>query len=423
MKKRMLVISWYFPPINSSEGLVTYKLLNNSSLQYDVFTQKNNESWSYGKSEDLKVGKNIERIYADTDNLNNYLVEAVDYFKNNIDKYDVVMTRSMPEVSHEIGLKIKELKPEIVWIASFGDPIANNPFTLMTLKYDNMYDLSHRYERKMSIREILSPKRILKSCLYKHRYKGNFKLIVGKNNDLQKKIVNNCDYVICNSVNERDYMLKDYSNKDDLEKKVIVLPHTFDSNLYTNKKKKNDKIVFSFIGHLDDIRTPHTLFEAILKLRNIDKDIVNKVEFNFYGNLSDKEKIFLFDNEMYDLVKKRKPVDYLKSLEIMEESDWLIHIDANISDILENNIFFAAKIADYIGAKSNIIGITMVNGPSADILRNYNALCLENNVDEIFNYLYLIIYKDYNIKLNEKYREEFDAKNVSKDFDKFINKL
>ena len=34
--KRILVISWYFPPINSSEGLVTYKLLKNSKYQYDV---------------------------------------------------------------------------------------------------------------------------------------------------------------------------------------------------------------------------------------------------------------------------------------------------------------------------------------------------------------------------------------------------
>ncbi|MFR8622331.1 hypothetical protein [[Ruminococcus] torques] len=46
------------------------------------------------------------------------------------------MTRSMPPESHEIGLKIKEIKPEIKWIASFGDPIANNPFVLKTIKKD-----------------------------------------------------------------------------------------------------------------------------------------------------------------------------------------------------------------------------------------------------------------------------------------------
>ena len=42
MKKQCrkgLVISWFYPPGNSSEGLVTYKLLKNSKYQYDVFTR------------------------------------------------------------------------------------------------------------------------------------------------------------------------------------------------------------------------------------------------------------------------------------------------------------------------------------------------------------------------------------------------
>ena len=29
LMKKILVISWFYPPINSSEGLVTYKLLYN----------------------------------------------------------------------------------------------------------------------------------------------------------------------------------------------------------------------------------------------------------------------------------------------------------------------------------------------------------------------------------------------------------
>ena len=62
--KRILVISWFFPPINSSEGLVTYKLLNNSKLKYDVYTQKNNNLWSYINTEELKINKNINPIYS-----------------------------------------------------------------------------------------------------------------------------------------------------------------------------------------------------------------------------------------------------------------------------------------------------------------------------------------------------------------------
>ena len=129
MKKRILVISWYFPPINSSEGLVTYKLLNNSKYEYDVFMQSNNELWSYGKDEDIKnINKNINRITSKAKELNDFYNEAINYFRDNQDKYDIVMTRSMPEISHKIGIEIKKIKNNIIWIASFGDPIANNPF-------------------------------------------------------------------------------------------------------------------------------------------------------------------------------------------------------------------------------------------------------------------------------------------------------
>ena len=167
--KRILVISWFFPPINSSEGLVTYKLLNNSKLKYDVYTQKNNNLWSYINTEELKINKNINPIYSDSITLEEYVENALKYFDENHDLYDIIMTRSMPVESHIIGLKIKEKYPNIIWISSFGDPIANNPYTLISIDTKNPYALSERYNRHMSIKEMISPKRMLKEYIYKRR--------------------------------------------------------------------------------------------------------------------------------------------------------------------------------------------------------------------------------------------------------------
>ena len=127
--KRILVISWFFPPINSSEGLVTYKLLKNSSLNYDVFCQNSNSSWSYGEDKEFPNCSNINTIYSNANNLNDWKTEAIDFFNKNHENYDIVMTRSMPPESHDVGLAIKQKFPKIKWIASFGDPIANNPYT------------------------------------------------------------------------------------------------------------------------------------------------------------------------------------------------------------------------------------------------------------------------------------------------------
>lgn len=107
----------------------------------------------------------------------------------------------------------------------------------------------------------------------------------------------------------------------------------------------------------------------------------------------------------------------------MTSSDYLLHIDANISEITNENIFFAAKLADYLGSKKPIIGITMLDGISADILRENNSLVLTFSKNDILNYLYLIIYENYKFKMNDKTRKNYDALQVAKKFDSFISEV
>lgn len=425
MKKRILVYSWFFPPVNSSEGIVTYKLLNNSEYEYDVFTQSANKSWSYKKSEELKLNSNIHYIDSGTKLFDDFLKAGIEYYKNNSDKYDIVMTRVMAEVSHMIGLEIKKINPKITWIASFGDPIAYNPYHIKSMGYKNPYSLSQRYVRHMSIKEMLSLKRFLKSMLYKVRYKRSYKKNTKPNIILQEETLNNADYIIYNSSYQRDYMLSFYSNKEELDKKTLILPHSFDEKLFDKniEKKNTNKINFSFVGHLDDIRTPHPLFAALNRLKEYDPDLCEKAEFNFYGNVSNEEKIYLIDNDLFDVVRLKKPVDYIESLRVMQRADWLVHIDANIADIVDKNLFFAAKIADYMGTKNKILGITMIDGISADILRNYNALVTEICAEEVFVYLYKIIYEGYTKEPNIKSIEKYNSKNVAKEFDKVIKSI
>ena len=62
----------------------------------------------------------------------------------------------------------------------------------------------------------------------------------------------------------------------------------------------------------------------------------------------------------------------------------------------------------------------MFDGAGADVVRDVNALTVSYTVDEIKNYLYLIVYKDYRITVNEKNRAKYDAVNVAAEFDKFF---
>lgn len=415
LKKRILVISWFYPPVNSSEGLVTYKLLKASKNNYDVFTQKNNALWSYGNKNELPDSENVKPIFAKSKKLEDWVEEAVDYYTKNSEKYDIIMTRSMPPESHKIGLKIKKINPKVKWIASFGDPIADNPYTKIAIECSS----PHSVKTCTKFRGIISPKRIIRNAMFKIRYIKIQKTYLGENSKLQKSIISNADYLLFNSNEQKEYMLGE-ENKD---KKSIVLNHSFDQSLYPKEKEEHKKIELNYVGHLDAIRTPKKLFEAINELYKEDEKLGEKVIFNFYGDMADSDKLFIINNELTDIIKIKKPVSYLTSLKIMKDSDWLIHVDADLSKIINKNIFFAAKLADYIGANNKIFGITMENGVSADILRNLNSIVTSYSAQEIKNYLWLIIYNNYSVEINEEYRKIFSSNEVAKNFDEFIKNI
>lgn len=138
--------------------------------------------------------------------------------------------------------------------------------------------------------------------------------------------------------------------------------------------------------------------------------------------MSDKDKVFLVDNDLCDVVKFKLPVKYFESLSVMKNSDLLLLIDANLGAVIPNNIFYAAKLADYIGSGSNIFGITMLDGPSADIIREIGGVVSSHSVEDIYNNLVMIMEGKIKIQ-NKDLNKKYDMKNISEKFDKKINDI
>ncbi len=417
MEKRILVFSWFYPPINSSEGLVTYKLLKASRYEYDVFTQKSNSSWSYGDKDYLPESENVHPIYAESKVLDTWWPEAVEYFRANADKYDIVMTRSMPPESHKIGLEVKKIKPSVTWIASFGDPIGDNPYTKMIQPDPD----AHSARRCLGFLGVISPMRVCRRIGYKLTTRRRTEQQAKRERNLQNDIMRACDYVIYNSTYQRDYMLS--CCREDRSAKSVVLNHSFDPALYPAEKKQNDRITMSYVGHLDYIRTPKLFLEAVAELAKRDPDLAARFHVDFYGNMGDADKLYIINNELCDIVSVRRPVKYLESLQVMKDSDWLLQVDANITSVNPRNIFFAAKLADYIGAGNPILGITMMDGISADIIRGLGSVCVSYSRNEIMNYLWLIIYEGYRGNSDPAFRESFSNADVARKFDELVDRI
>ena len=175
-----------------------------------------------------------------------------------------------------------------------------------------------------------------------------------------------------------------------------------------------------FIGHLDEIRSALPLFEGIRALKDEKKDLARRAEFLFYGDMADSDVLYLVKNDLTDVVRIRKPVPYLESLAIMHDADWVVHIDADISSVADENIFFAAKIADYFGSGSSMMAITMPTGDVADVLRAAGAQVLNFSANEIRQALYLMIYEGITAKPDPKAIEEFSASYAARKFDKEV---
>ena len=72
-----------------------------------------NASWSYGNKEYLPECENVRKIPIQADTLEIWKNKTIEYFNAHKKEYDIIMTRSMPPESHEIGLKIKKLNRKL----------------------------------------------------------------------------------------------------------------------------------------------------------------------------------------------------------------------------------------------------------------------------------------------------------------------
>lgn len=388
--KRIFVVSWFYPPVNSSEALVTWKLLHHSRYRYDVFTQKKSLSWSYGDNSELESSPNVRCIYAENAELTAWSREAWRFFLAHREDYDLVMTRSMPPECHFVGLQIKRAFPEIKWIASFGDPIAENPYEILTGSLYSPYSLKNPLHRKSALRYRLSPLRMLKNARW-HLLHGKLFLRQRALARWEKHTLRLADRLIFNNRSQLRYMAK----TADALRKARLVRHSYEPALYPppGDKAARKKLRFVFLGQLNALRRALPLLQAIERLRDCTDDLSERAEFVFFGELPDADLAYILRRELGGLVFVRKPIAYRDSLREAAAADWLIHIDANILPVCRENVFFAGKIADYFGAGRPILAITMAEGDAADCLRRAGARLLSFSANEIKQALYQIIFR------------------------------
>ena len=411
---RIFVASWFFPPQTSSEGIVTYKLLRNSGFEYDVVCA-DSLLWGYKESLEVKGGS-INIVPVKTDDLNVWKQKALSLFEERHAQkpFDAVMTRCMPNESLEIGLAIKEKHPDVKWINSLADPVANNPYWIAAIEQEQGLDCG---TRERVVRELSLPRE-----LWTRDWLNDLKPTIRNQfywKDVQDRSIRMADMVLTPSAEQRNYMAP-----KEMHSKFLVLPHAYDRELYGQapgaEDWERDKVHFLFTGYADNLRSLRPFVDAAKWIRGNAPVQLEQIRIHFYGNYSDEliDRAMAF--EVQDAFDFQGNIPYSWSLALMEQADWLLHVDAWFSRLNKTggSIFFAGKLADYMGSGRPIFALTGENSPAGRIVSQYGGrILLPWETEAIAKAILNALNDRGGTTINEGYRAAYDARRVAADFD------
>lgn len=238
-------------------------------------------------------------------------------------KYDYIHSISSPQSNHLLAKKLKK-HYGIPWIAQFDDP---------------WHDTSGR----------------------------KYKYVRFKDYDLQleRDVAENADVIIHSNEVIRDIWAERYG--ESVAEKMVILPFNF--NLYDLPVVKpiphNQKLEISHIGHIYSTRSAMTVFHALEILKRDNPEIVDKLHFSFIGGIHEKEKHYVQDSSISEMVTfiPTLPPEQLENY--YQNSNMFLIIDINIP----RSPNYPSKLMMYFYYQRPIIGIT---NPKCQLVKELN---------------------------------------------------
>lgn len=417
---RVFVASWFFPPATSSEGIVTYKLLRNSRHQYDVYSSTS-KLWGYKAETGLQNEQNIRSYTIETDEIDQWVEGAVKQFEilHAQNPYDCIMTCSMPPESVLIGEEIKKRHPEVKWIASMGDPIGANPYELKAYVDENA---ALPAGQKTELKNILRSTDNLALEQIEENYDNAGIQLLCKLKRWENMVIEKSDLLITPTSEQMRYMLGDRGWLP----KCFVVPHSFDEDFFDkNATYDADKIVMSFVGYSDKIRSLEGIVQAVRLLRERNVPNLERLEVRFVGNNPQAIRDMVLNYYLDDIIRMESGVDYYESLRLMQQSDWLIHVDAFFGDVTPGgSLFFAGKLADYMGTGKPILALTGAGTPADEIVQMAGGVCCRAwDIPAIAMEIEKILCGRQDATVHMEYRVRYNAKTVASFFDYRLDEL
>ena len=425
MKKKILIISYYWPPAGGpgvQRWLKFAKYLPEFNISPVLFVPENanypinDNSLKSEVSKDLEIIKlpifELSNFFPSLKSLNsirsgnisknknqsilqkvvffirgNFFIpdmkifwkrNSVNFLKNYLSENNIetIITTGPPHSIHLIGLELKR-KLNINWISDFRDPWVN-------LNYLNRFHLLpfvKEYHKK-----------------------------------LRDKVINNSDAVIVTSKRLKDL----YS---EINSSIFQVTNGYDYNKPVIKLDK--KFSISHVGSLYNERNPEFLWDIIDELSENLQGFKEDLQINFIGNNNKKIKQNLSKRVFNDCVVCYDYVEHKKAIEFMCSSQVLLMLEV---DDDESSYAIPGKLFDYLNSNRPIISIGPEQSEVREILSNTGSGKFFNYKD--YNSLKLYIEKLYenyvnnlSISDNNYNIDNYNRKNLTSKLVEVINKI
>lgn len=425
MKKKILIISYYWPPAGGpgvQRWLKFAKYLPEFNISPVLFVPENANYPINDNSLNSEVSKDLEIIKLPIFELSNFFLSlkslnsirsgnisknknqsilqkvvffirgnffipdmkifwkrnSVNFLKNYLSENNIetIITTGPPHSIHLIGLELKR-KLNINWISDFRDPWVN-------LNYLNRFHLLpfvKEYHKK-----------------------------------LRDKVINNSDAVIVTSKRLKDL----YS---EINSSIFQVTNGYDYNKPVIKLDK--KFSISHVGSLYNERNPEFLWDIIDELSENLQGFKEDLQINLIGNNNKKIKQNLSKRVFNDCVVCYDYVEHKKAIEFMCSSQVLLMLEV---DDDESSYAIPGKLFDYLNSSRPIISIGPEKSEVREILSNTGSGKFFNYKD--YNSLKLYIEKLYenyvnNLSFSENnYNiDNYNRKNLTSKLVEVINKI
>ncbi|OFX73825.1 MAG: hypothetical protein A2X12_04650 [Bacteroidetes bacterium GWE2_29_8] len=293
---------------------------------------------------------------------------------------NTVITTSPPHSTQLVGLKLKQ-KFNINWIADLRDP------------WTDIY-----------------------------YYKELFHLNITKQKDLkyEKTVLENADEIIVVSedlkrlFNEKSTLIK--SNK------INVIPNGFDEEDFSLNNNHNDNFTITYTGTIADNYHVEGFFNAFANFVKNNK--AKNIKLRLVGIVSESKKLLISSFNLENYVEYVSYVKHTESIKYLQKSDVLLLI---IQGYKNNKGLLTGKLFEYLAAKKYILCIGPENGDAAQIINECNSgeTIFYDKVDTVSSVL-TELYEKWSLKkelyLGNENHYNYSRKNLTLKLSKIIKK-